>query len=219
MFTYGNTVVNSSTLSQNLVPISQFSADVANGTLPQVAWIEAPTDAGLDEHPAVSDSSPVNIQSGATFVQGLMNGLMQSPSWKDSVMIFTYDEFGGFYDHVSPQPMPSPDGIAPQDLQPGDVCTTGTGPTCDFVYTGYRVPMIVVSPFTKKNYVSHTVADATAVLKLIETRFGLPALTKRDAAQPDMTEFFDFVNVPWAIPPSPPAQNTGGQCSLNPPPP
>ncbi len=65
-----------------------------------------------------------------------------------------------------------------------------TGPLCDFDYTGYRVPLIVISPFTKKNYVSHTVADMTAILKFIETRFNLPALTKRDAAQPDMTEYF-----------------------------
>jgi phospholipase C len=220
MFAYGNTVINSPSLSQNLVPITQFTTDAANGTLPQVAWIEAPTDGGLDEHPSVSDSSPINIQSGADFVQGLINGLMQSPSWDDSAMIFTYDEFGGFYDHVSPQPMPSPDGIPPQDLRPGDVCTSGqTGPTCDFVYTGYRIPMIVISPFAKKNYVSHTIADTTAVLKFIETRFSLPPLTKRDAAQPDMTEFFDFVNIPWAIPPSPPAQHTDALCSLNPPPP
>ncbi len=220
MFTYGKTVVNDPTLSQNLVPISQFQTDAANGTLPQVAWIESPTDAGLDEHPSVSDSSPVNIQKGAAFVESLVNGLMQSPSWKDSVMVYTYDEAGGLYDHVSPQPMPSPDGIKPMDLRAGDICTNGqTGPTCDFVFTGYRVPMIVISPFAKKNYVSHTVADTTAVLKLIETRFGVAPLTARDAAQFDMTEFFDFVGVPWATPPSPPAQNTSGNCSLNPPPP
>ncbi|HZE27660.1 MAG TPA: alkaline phosphatase family protein, partial [Terriglobales bacterium] len=84
-----------------------------------------------------------------------------------------------------------------------------------FVYTGYRVPLIVVSPFTKKHYVSHTAADYTAILKLIETRFNLPALTRRDAAQMDMTEFFDFTNPPWATPPSPPAQNTGGACYLD----
>ena len=71
-----------------------------------------------------------------------------------------------------------------------------TGPTCDFVYTGYRVPLVVISPFTKKHYVSHTVADLTAILKLIETRFNVPALTKRDAAQMDMTEFFDFLTHP-----------------------
>ena len=92
----------------------------------------------------------------------------------------------------------------------------GTGPTCDFVFTGYRIPLVVISPFTKKNYVSHTVADSTSILKLIETRFNIPALTKRDAAQYDMTEFFDFVNVPWATPPTPPDQNMGGTCSLNP---
>ena len=135
-------------------------------------------------------------------------------------MIFTYDEGGGFYDHVSPQPMPSPDGIAPLDLVPGDVCdSTGTtgGGTCDFTWTGYRVPLIVISPFAKKNYVSHTVFDYTAILKLIETRFNVPALTKRDAAQADMSEFFDFVNVPWVTPPTPPVQATAGQCTLAPP--
>jgi phospholipase C len=220
MFTYGKTVINDPTLSLNLVPMSQFKTDVANGTLPQIAWIESPTDAGLDEHPSVSDSSPVDIQKGAVFVEGLVNALFQSPSWKDSVMIFTYDEGGGLYDHVSPQPMPSPDGIPPMDLRAGDICDNGnTGPTCDFVFTGYRIPMVVISPFTKKNYVSHTVADTTAVLKLIETRFNIAPLTKRDAAQFDMTEFFDFVGVPWATPPKLPPQNTGGTCTLNPPPP
>lgn len=136
-------------------------------------------------------------------------------------MIFTYDEAGGFYDHVSPQPMPSPDGIAPIDLMPGDVCdSTGTtgGATCDFTWTGYRLPMIVISPFSKKNYVSHTVYDSTAILTLIEKRFGVAALTKRDAAQADMsTDFFDFVNVPWATPPTPPPQVMTGQCTLTPP--
>jgi phospholipase C len=109
----------------------------------------------------------------------------------------------------------SPDGIKPVDLLPGDICTTTTGPTCDFVYTGYRVPLIVVSPYSNKNYVSHTVMDATAILKLIETRFNVAALTKRDAAQPDMTEFFNFTSPPWMTPPTPPAQNTSGACYVN----
>jgi len=105
------------------------------------------------------------------------------------------------------------DGIAPLDLQPGDVCSTGGGANCDFNYTGFRVPLLVVSPFTKNSYVSHTVADYTAILKLIETRFNLSPLTKRDAAQMDMTEFFDFQNAPWSTPPTPPAQSTGGVCN------
>jgi phospholipase C len=77
------------------------------------------------------------------------------------------------------------------------------------------LPLIVVSPFTKKDYVSHTVADYTAMLKLIETRFNLQPLTKRDAAQIDMTEFFDFQNVPWATPPTPPAQSQSGACNAS----
>ena len=213
--------MNSPTLSQNLVPLSQFTTDLQNGTLPQVALIEPASSAGLDEHPNDYDiSSPASVQDGAQFASSLINGLMNSSSWRDSALLFTYDEAGGFYDHVSPQPMPSPDGIPPMDLVAGDICDApgqiGTG-TCDFTYTGYRVPMMVVSPYAKKNYVSHTVFDYTAMLKLIETRFNLPALTKRDAAQADMSEFFDFANVPWASPPNPPAQATSGQCTLTPP--
>jgi phospholipase C len=220
-FTYGATIVNDSTLSQNLVPLSQYKTDVQNGTLPQVALIEPASVAGLDEHPNnVDNSVPINVQAGANFASGLINSLMNSPSWSDSAMIFTYDEPGGFYDHVSPQPMPSPDEIAPLDLVPGDICdsvgTTG-GATCDFNWTGFRLPLIVISPFAKKNFVSHQVRDYTAILNLIEARFGVPALTKRDATQADMTEFFDFTNKPWAVPPTPPAQTTSGQCTLNPP--
>ncbi len=201
----------------NIVPGDQFFTDLTNGTLPSVSYIEPGYDAGLDEHPGVDDGVPgANIQLGAQYVSQIMNALMQSSSWKDSAFVFTYDEFGGFHDHVAPQPTVSPDGIPPIDLQPGDICNKGvTGPTCDFTYTGYRVPLIVVSPFSKKNYVSHTVADTTAWLKLVETRFGIPNLTARDAAQMDMTEFFDFVNIPWAVPPTPPVQPTNGQCYVN----
>lgn len=201
----------------NIVPVDQFFTDLANDSLPSVAYIEPGYDAGLDEHPGVDDGVPgANIQLGAEYVSTLINGLMQSASWKDSVFILTFDEFGGFYDGVSPAPTVSPDGIKPNDLETGDICNKGvTGPTCDFIYTGYRVPLIVVSPYAKKNYVSHTVADYTAWLKLVETRFGINALTARDAAQFDMTEFFDFVNMPWATPPTPPVQPTSGQCYVN----
>lgn len=200
----------------NIVGIDQYFTDLANGTLPSVAYIEPGYNVGLDEHPGTNDNEPgAQIQAGAQFVSTLINGLMQSSSWQDSVFILTFDEGGGFYDHVQPQPAVSPDGIPPQDLLPGDICTQGTGPTCDFVYTGYRVPMIVVSPFSRKNYVSHTVADYTAWLKLVETRFGVSPLTRRDGAQMDMTEFFDFNTIPWATPPAPPAQPTGGPCYMN----
>ena len=116
---------------------------------------------------------------------------------------------------MAAQPAVSPDGIKPVDLQSGDICTVTSGPNCDFTYTGYRLPLIVVSPYARKHYVNHNVADLTAILKLIETRFNLPALTKRDAAQINMTQFFNFNFPPWMKPPTPPAQSTSGPCYLN----
>jgi phospholipase C len=213
-FAWGQTIPTH--YPQNIAPISQYFTDLQDDALPQVVLIEPASAAGLDEHPSNSDTALSDIQLGAKYASSLINGLMGSTSWKDSAFILTFDEFGGFYDHVPPQPAVSPDGIKPADLLSTDICyPPQTGPTCDFVYTGYRLPLIVVSPFTKKNYVSHTVADLTAVLKLIETRFQVPALTQRDAAQMDMTEFFDFENPAWMTPPSPPTQATSGACYVN----
>ena len=211
-FTFASKIA--STFPQNIAPISQYFTDVANGTLPQVALIEPATQIGLDEHPT-EGTGGVNVQRGANYVSSLINALMGSKSWKDSAFILTWDEGGGFYDHVAPQTTKSPDGVPPSDLQPGDICSGTTAGTCDFTYTGYRVPLIVVSPFTKKNFVSHTPADYTAILKLIETRFNVPSLTVRDANQMDMTEFFDFANPAWMTPPSPPSQDMSGACYLD----
>ena len=213
-FSWGQTILTD--YPNNLATMTQFFTDVENGTLPQVAQIEPASGAGLDEHGSDYDEYPINIQLGAQYVSSLMNALMTSVSWKDSAFIFTFDEFGGLYDHVAPQPAVAPGGeLAPKDLMPGDICTTATGPDCDFTYTGYRLPLIVLSPYAKKHYVSHTVMDTTAILKLIETRFGVVALTKRDAAQKSMTEFFNFNSPPWMTPPTPRPQNTGGACYLN----
>ncbi len=225
MFTFESQVQSTPSLYQNFVPVSQFATDAQNGTLAQVSLIEPASNAGLDEHPSDSDAYPENIQQGAQFAAGLINTLMTSPSWKDSAMIFTYDEAGGFFDHVQPQPVPVPNPNSDQypiDLQPGDMCDGANQVTgvCSFGMTGYRVPLIVISPFAKKNFVSHVVRDSTAWLNLVEERFNVPALTARDAywsgttPVATMDEFFDFVNVPWATPPSPPTQNTNGTCSL-----
>jgi phospholipase C len=217
-FTYAQTIV--AKYPQNIAPISQYFTDLANGTLPQVAEIAPASDAGLDEHGSDTDRAGTNVQRGANYVAGrtnsLVSALMGSSAWTSSVFILTYDESGGMYDHVSPQKTVAPDQFtAPIDLPPNSVCYSIKGPTCNFTYTGYRIPLIVISPFAKKNYVSHTVADSTAILKLIETRFGLPALTKRDAAQMDMTEFFNFNAPPWLSPPSLPAQNLSNPCYLD----
>jgi len=193
----------------NIFPISQYFTDVKNGTLPQVAFIETgveTTETGgtsqLDEHP---DS---NIQNGAAYVATLTNALMQSPSWKDTAFILAYDEGGGLYDHVPPQAAVVPDAIPP-NLQPTDDVDT-------YSRTGFRVPIIVISPFAKSGYVSHTVMDTTAILKFIEERFNLPSLTARDAAQPPMDEFFDFTTVPnQTAPTNAPAQPTNGTCAVH----
>jgi phospholipase C len=228
MFTYYSQITASSTLLQNIASVNQFKLDAANGTLPQVALIEPASNAGLDEHPTDVDAEGgVNIQAGAAYMESLVSALMYSPSWSDSALIFTYDEDGGFYDHVQPQLTVAPDAvISPIDLQAGDICDglSPEPPICTFAYTGYRVPMFVVSPFARKNYVSHTVRDTTAVLNLIEERFNIPALTARDAywstttPVATMDEFFDFVNVPWATPPAqtlvPQQPVPGNNCSL-----
>lgn len=171
----------------NIVPASQFATDAANGTLPSVALIESGSSSGLDEHP------PNPVQKGEVYAASLVNALLNSQSWADSVLILTWDENGGFYDHVPPLDTVNPDGIKPRDLQPTDF-------PGDFTRTGYRVPLMVISPFAKKGYVSHTPTDYTAMLKFIETRFHLPPLNKRDAQQMDMTEFFDW-SAPNANPP------------------
>jgi len=197
----GNTYLNSfqpfaSQHQNKIVPVSEYVSDVANGTLPAVSFIE--TSPGFDEHPGK------NVQTGAAYAASLINALMTSQSWADSVFILSWDEEGGLYDHVPPASAVSPDDISPIDLA-GHIAG-------DFDRTGFRLPLLVVSPFTKPHYVSHNTADYTAILKFIETRFHLPSLTKRDAAQIDMTEFFDFAAVPWRIPPVPPVQPTGGTC-------
>jgi phospholipase C len=212
-FTYSTYI--KSNLASHIAPISEYFSDLENGTLPQVAEIAPASGAALDQHGSVSDSDPLNVQAGARYTAKLVNALMNSSSWEDSAFIFTFDESGGLYDHVAPQHTVSPDGIKPVDLPAGYICTGKTGPICDFTYTGYRIPMTVISPYAKKNYVSHTVMDSTAILKFIETRFNLPPLTKRDAAQPDMTEFFNFNNPPWMSPPTPPAQRVTNPCYLN----
>jgi phospholipase C len=235
MFDYENTIQATPSLYQNFVPITQFATDLQDdATFPQFAFIEPASSAGLDEHPSDSDAFPVNVQQGAKYVGGLIDDFMQSPTWADSVMIFTYDEAGGLYDHVPPQPVPAPGGTpgstdapySPTDLNPalGDICTKpgevlGQG-TCDFAWTGYRVPLIVISPYSVKNFVSHTVRDTTAALAMVESRFGIQPLTGRDGyyyANTSMNEFFDFVNKPWAVPPPLLAQNTAGTCDQTPP--
>ncbi|MFB3815265.1 MAG: phospholipase C [Terriglobales bacterium] len=201
--------------ASHIVPLSEYFEDVKNGTLPAVSFIETGMASGRDEHPSNFNPeqpgapvTPINVQVGAQYASTIINALMESPLWKESVFFWVMDEGGGMFDHVPPIRVPNPDGRRPQDLRPDD-------PPGDFTITGFRVPNFIVSPFAKKNFVSHTPMDFTAILGFIQARWNLRTLTERDAAMPDMTEFFDFTNPPWMAPPTPPAQNMNGVCDFS----
>jgi phospholipase C len=182
--------------------ISSYYTDIQNpSTLPSVIFIERASQLGLDEHPTK------NVQKGAANVKKIIDALMASPTWSSSAFIWAMDEPGGLYDHVNPPAAVKPDGIAPI-LKSTDI-------KADFNQYGMRIPMVMISPWTKAHYVSHTPMDLTAILKFIEVRFNVPALTARDANSADMTEFFDFTNPSHMTPPTLPAQPTTGVCSFS----
>lgn len=193
---------NNPAIQQKTAPIQNYfdilARPTADDDLPSFVWIDPGSGgSGLDEHP---DN---NIQTGAAYVKTIIDALMNSPAWHDSIFILAYDEGGGVYDHVPPFTVVPPDSTPPQ-LGPNDL-------PGDFTLSGFRVPIIVVSPFVKPHFVSHTNRELTSILKLVETRFNLAPLTARDAAADDMTEFFDFVNPPaFLTPPTLPAQPTTG---------
>jgi phospholipase C len=165
------------------------ASPTADRDLPQFVFIERGE--STDEHP---DN---NIQAGAAYVKSIIDALMASNAWQDSVFILTYDEGGGLYDHVPPFMETEPDDIAPN-------CPTLT--PANFNLSGFRLPVIVISPYAIPHYVSHTPMDTTSVLNFIEERFNLAPLTKRDAQAPKMDEFFDFSNPAWLTPPPLPDQ-------------
>jgi phospholipase C len=227
----------------HVAPVSQYFTDVAAGTLASFSYIE-PAFGLSDEHPGSGQS----IFTGQAAVANLLNSLMSSPSWADSVFFLSYDEGGGPYDHVPPVPGQSNDNTITANmgyLPPGgipDISGMGVNadsywpclppevngvlvPTahCDLqlvspgavasdapavqgfaAQLGFRLPNMVISPFTRKHYVSHVPMDHTAVIKFVESRFIVPSayLTNRDAAQPDLLDFFDFTGIPWATPPA-----------------
>ena len=177
---------------------SVLASPTADRDLPQVVFIERAGSTGLDEHP---DN---NIQKGAASVQKIISALMNSAAWQSSVFILSYDEGGGLYDHVPPFQVAEPDAIAPI-LKSGDV-------KARFNLSGFRVPVMVVSPWVQPHLVSHVPREHTSILKFIETRFNVHPLTKRDASADDMSEFFDFTQPTWLTPPPLPIQPIDGLC-------
>src|SRR5438105_4102843 len=179
----------------HVVPIAQYFADAQAGSLPQVAFIDpkfgGSKNAHTDEHP------PSNVQVGEKFSADVINALFGSPDWGSAALFLTYDEHGGYYDHVAPPSAPAPDD-APPPLK-------GTDEAAGFDHYGVRVPVVVVSPFARRSFVSHVAHDHTSILRFIETRFGLPSLTARDAAADPMYEFFTFQHPNLSVPSLPDA--------------
>jgi phospholipase C len=185
-----NHIRNTSQWAAHVFPDTQFATDAAAGKLANVVWLVTTgkssygtgggggTSVDNNEHP------PGSICTGENWTVNQLNALGQGADWSSSAVFFTYDDFGGFYDHVPPPPL-------------------------DIYGLGPRVPLLIISPFAKKNVVSHTTYELSSVIKFAESVFGLPSLNQRDLVANDMTDSFDFTQSPRA-----PLILTPRQCSL-----
>jgi phospholipase C len=173
-------------LNEYVVKMDEFFTDAAAGSLPQFSLLEP-------NYSIQSEENPQDVQYGDQYLSDVVNAVMSGPQWSKTLMIWTYDEWGGWYDHVPPPVAIPPDNVPP-DLPPGSLPGT-------FGRYGFRVPAGVISPFAKKDYVSHTVYDHTSILKTVEAKWNLPALTLRDANAQDVLEMVDLTSKPLLHPP------------------
>jgi len=156
-------------------PFAAFLADAAAGQLPQVSFIDPRFE---DENSGTSndDHPHADIRAGEAFLNQVYNAIVTSPNWANTLLVVNFDEWGGFFDHVAPSNAP-------------DVSSTTA-------LRGFRVPALVISPRARRGFVDHTVYDHTSVLRAIEWRWGLPALTPRDAAANNIVASLDFTSPP-----------------------
>jgi phospholipase C len=160
--------------------MSEFFDDAANGTLPPVAFVE-PGFTFNDDHP------PHHPIRGQAFLASVYAALASSPQWNNCLLVVTYDEAGGFFDHVSP-PRAADDRA---DL--------------GFDQLGFRVPVVAAGPYVKQGHVSSVVRDHASVLAHVSGMFGLEPLTARVAAAADLSELLDQERLA-AFEPAPPAE-------------
>lgn len=147
--------------SKNDVSPDDFIPDVDNNNLPSVSWITPPND--TSNHP------PQLIEPGENYVTNIVNAIMKSSYWSNTAIFVTWDDFGGFYDHVAP-------------------------PVLDGVGLGPRVPLIVISPYAKSGFINHSLGEFSSFVKFIETNWSLPSLGQRDSLPQldDLMDYFDF---------------------------
>jgi len=180
-----------------LARIDQFFTDAAAGRLPSFCLVESHTTNQTEE-------DPQDISMGEAFVARVVNAVMNSPTWGKTVLVFCYDEHGGYYDHVPPPRAVPPDNFLPI-LQPhGGEHLNGQAANVPGNYSryGFRVPAVVVSPYARKNYVSHVVHDHTSILSMVEHKWNLPALSNRDGAADNLLDTLDLTGPPpYGTPP------------------
>jgi phospholipase C len=175
-----------------MVDFSEFLSDAKNGTLPSFSLI----DPDFIPYMGNSEGEGDDVQYGDAFLGEIVNAVMTGPKWSSTLLVWTYDEAGGYYDHVVPPAAPVPDAVPPQIVVPPDL-------PGGFDRYGFRVPCGVVSPYAKPDYVSHVVADHSSLCRLVESKWNLPAMTKRDAAASNLLDMVDLSGTPaFATPPS-----------------
>jgi phospholipase C len=153
-----------------MTPPTEVLTDIADGKLASVVWV---TPTALDSDHALSNNG-----SGPSWVAAVVNAVGESPYWKSTAIFVTWDDWGGWYDHVKPRIYNSYE-------------------------LGFRVPLIVISPYAKNHYVSHVQHEFGSILKFTEQIFGLPSMHTTDARADDLFDCFDFNKSPTKFKPIP----------------
>src|SRR5947208_325602 len=197
---------------QNLSPIAQFFADCAAGKLPSVSIVDpefgvlGEVGGPLSQLPALqpiaeklnttggSEDNPQDMSYGEYWAAQPVKAILASPAWPRTLLIYTYDDHGGYYDHMPPPAAIAPDSIPPK-LGPGDV------PGGYDIY-GPRVPAVVASPYSKPNAVTNALHDHTSFLATVEAKWNLPRLTYRDANAKTGLDFLDLEAPAFLQPPA-----------------
>jgi phospholipase C len=217
-----------------LASIAQFHLDCATGSLPAVSFVDPefglagevggglatiplPPVKGISDRiseQGQSEENPQDIQLGQDFVARVVNSVLHSPAWPRTLLVWLYDEHGGYYDHVPPPAAIKPDNIPP-DIGPADE------PGGYDMY-GPRVPAVVASPYSKPHSTTDVVHDHTSILATIEAKWNLPACTYRDANAATLEDFLDLTRRPRLLEPpmlAEPGSLLPGEraCSTNPP--
>jgi phospholipase C len=203
---WSNPVLNANALVPNYP--ATFKADVAAGTLPQVSWILANL---IDsEHP------PAPSIYGESVAADVLNTLVSNPAiWSKTALFITHDENGGFFDHVPPTTAPA--GTAGEYLTATPLPSDASG-VVGPIGLGFRVPLLIVSPFARGGFVSHNTFDHTSLLRFLETRFGaeVPNLSAwRRSATGDLTSAFNFVKVNTSVPSLPQPSRTDSRVTMS----